>query len=217
VRKVVADELGEDVEVTATQGAPAAGAGARTLELLRWTVERIARVPGLVIRPLPESRQLLQAHLVVPTGDRFLKLRGELPLAWKTPLLERGRKPTAEERRHAVLQHLPELPRDAEVFASPADGGAFAYLALLPWRKEPRMTLVLGIAAARYELRLGELIAAAHRIALEEAEELALPTDRERARAGHKDFEHDWLARQGASGARPGGLLDRLVSRFRGD
>jgi CheY-like chemotaxis protein len=214
VRKVVADELGDDIEVTATRAAPGAGDAPKTLELLRWTVERIARVPGLVIHPL--DRQTPQVHLVLPTGDRFLKLRRELPLAWSAPILEAGRKPTAEQLGHAVLERLPELPRDSEVFARADDGGAFAYLALLPWRQAPRKTLVLGLAAARSELRHRELIAAAHGIALEEAEELAQPTDRELSLSGQRNFEHDGFLTAKPRGPAPTGLFERLARRLRG-
>jgi CheY-like chemotaxis protein len=216
VRKVVADELGIDVEVTATKAAPQRGASQATLELLRWTVERIAHVPGLVIRPLPEDVKSLQFHLVVPTGDRFQKLRRELPLAWSAPLRERGHRPTAEQRNHPVLQHLPRLHGDDEVFALADQGDTFVYLALLPWRKEPRMTVVLGVAAARYEGRHWELLAAAHATALEETEELELPADRERAAAGGPAFEHDWLttATWPNPGGQPSGLLERITSIF---
>jgi hypothetical protein len=179
VRKVVADELGAAVEISRTKEAPQQG---QARELVRWTVERIARVPGLVIRELPADPSTLQMQLVVPKGERFDKLRAELPLAWSAPAAD-----------NPVLKHLPDLDAGAQVFVAPS-GGAWLYLALLPWRREPRITLALGIVSAKPVPRT--LLELAHAIALEEVEDLPLPqvpAPEESTGAGQPVFEYDWI------------------------
>jgi hypothetical protein len=180
VRKVVADELGAATEISKTRDSPHHG---EARDLIRWTVERIARVPGLVIRELP-APGTPQMQLVVPRNERFEKLRHELQRVWPA-----AARPVFDD----ALETFTQGPLT---------------LALLPWKREPRITLVLQGDRALLEL--------AHRIALEEAEDLPLPeTPDESTGAGQPIFEYDWIATPEYVGpdrrARPTAFLSRFT------
>ncbi len=217
VRQVVAEELGAVSEVSVTQSAPhAQGEDRRTRELVRWTVERLARSPRLVIRELPEDQGLLQVQWVIPTGARLEKLRGELALGW-TRLKERGHALSRAERKHPVTRQLPELSEQSELYAHDAGGGSWLFLVLLPWRRAPRVTVVLGALAADRG-PWWALLQEAHRISLEEVKELPLPelpSDDEATGTGQHALEYDWVVTRNYVGPdrrrEPTGFLNKFM------
>lgn len=220
VRRVVAEELGAMLETTAIKSLPAAPVSdrQRTRDLLRWTVERITRVPGAVIRELPREPQSLQLQFVLPAGARLDTLRSELVLGWSTPIKEGGEPPARKERRHPVLRRLPDLSPGCVVYAHAASEGRFVYLALLPWRSEGRVTVVIGVAASRFDPRSWELLTEAHRTALEEASEFPLPNvppEEEGTGPGQHILEYDWIVTDSYVGQdrreRPTSFLNRFV------
>ncbi len=168
-------------------------------ELLLWTAVRLTQVRGVVIRRLPARE--LQLEFVLLASRSNEALRADILRRWLWPLKPRDAKPARPDRGHPVLKHLGGLSLESEVYAKEVAGEGFhLYLALLPWRGEPRLTVALGIRGDRPGLR--ELLAAAHDHAVAEVAEFSLPeagaasaTDAvEASGAGRILPEYDWVA-----------------------
>ena len=188
----------DEPSVSANRPAPP-----RTDELLRWTAMRIARTKGAVVRPLPPDERAHQLQFVIPRGKRVESLREDVLREWLWPVKPLGAKP---DRKHPVLQRLGGASRESEVYAR--DGG---YLALLPWRREPKITAVLGVMEPASWPALRD----AHALALEELAEFALPVPDEVTGAGHAVPEYDWIVTRDYAGPdrrrRPTSFLNRFI------
>src|SRR6185503_17531074 len=112
----------------------------RTSELLRWTATRIAQTKGAVVRPLPPDPRALQLQFVIPRGKRIEALREDVVKEWLWPVKPRDGKPARKDRAHPAVKRLGGLSLESEIYAR--DG---AYLALLPWQREKKITVVLGV------------------------------------------------------------------------
>ncbi len=143
-------------------------------DLLRWTAVRLTQVRGVVIRQLRPHE--LQLEFVLLASRRNEALRADILRRWLWPLKPRDAKPARADRGHPVLSLLGDLSIESEVYAKEVRGEGFhLYLALLPWRKEPRLTVALGICADAERPDFRELLAAAHDQAVAEVAEFSMP------------------------------------------
>ena len=118
------------------------------LELLRWSASRLAQVKGVVVRQLPRDPQALQLQFVVPEGKRIESLRTDVVKQWLWPVKPRDASVARKDRKHPVVQMLGGLSPRSEVYARHV-AGVYAYLVLLPWQHEKRITAVLGLLAEK--------------------------------------------------------------------
>ncbi len=186
-------------------------------ELVRYSAARLAQVPGVIVRPLAPDPHALQLQFVLRGSKRIEALRDDLVRRWLLPLKARGAKAGREQRSHPVAARLGGLSSEAEVWAREVPGaGAFVYVALLPWKSEPRHTAVLGLCTDRYEPGQWQLLADAHRQALAELSEFALPeapSERDQER-GAAMPEYDWIVTPGYVGLDRRRTPTSLFNRF---
>lgn len=188
-------------------------------ELLRWTAVRLTQVRGVVIRPLPRDVRTLQLEFVLLASRRNDALRADVLRRWLWPLKPRDAKPAARDRGNAVLRQLGDLSLSSEVYAKEVPGERLhLYLALLPWRSEPRLTVALGICAHEHRPGLRELLAAAHDRAVAEVAEFSLPSapSAQEAQAEVRALpDYDWIATADYVGPdrrrAPTGFLNRYL------
>lgn len=199
VRKALAELLSPDevsVSVSRARGLDWMAAE----ELLRWTAVRFTRAKGVVLRALPKERGVLQQQFVLLQARRNEQLRQDLLAQWLWPLKPRGAAPARKDRGHPVLRRLGRLTEEAEVYARQVGKqDAWVWVALLPWRREPRLTAVLGVEVPagppRPELRA--LLEEVHRRALDEVTDFPLPdlgAGEEASGVGQPLLEYDWVA-----------------------
>ena len=178
----------------------------RTEELLRWTAMRIARTKGAVVRPLPPDPRALQLQFVIPRGKRIEALREEVLKEWLWPVKPRDEKPARKDRDHPAVKRLGGLSRESEIYAR--DG---AYLALLPWQHEQKLTAVLGVL----EPASWPMLRESHALALDELAEFALPVSDEVTGAGQAMPEYDWIVTKDYAGPdrrqRPTSFFNRFI------
>jgi ActR/RegA family two-component response regulator len=120
--------------------------------ILRETLDDALGLPGIVVRQLPVREGDTHLELVVRTGDPFGRFHCTLPGRWGWPMKESHQQMRARDAAHPVLHVVGELGRGQEVYARTLDGpihepggSAYVYLALLPWRRRKKTTLVLGV------------------------------------------------------------------------
>ena len=176
------------------------------VELLKWTVSEAVRVPGVVIRsyrPLPNK---LEIQLVFRIDREFERFHCELPRRWRWPLRSRSGEVFSQvEREHPSVQNLGEILRDQEIFVRPIVGSPdSAYVAILPWNKDDRVTVAVGIwvedgegeVRAAREHALREL----HAWAVQAVPELTLPTLDKTTEGICYLLEYDWVVTKGYVG-----------------
>jgi hypothetical protein len=201
--------------------------------VLRECVDDAIALPGVVVRQLPADLGDAHLELVVRSGEEFDRFHCSLPGRWGWPLKESHQRIGRGGRDHPVLHVVGELGRGQEVYARVIDGGdagaeVHAYLALLPWRRRAKVTLVLGILGRRtgddapLSVRLPEarrILEVLHARAIAEVPAYYLPAPD----AHGKDLvvryvqEYDWVATPKYVGVdrrkRPTSLLNTHVGR----
>jgi hypothetical protein len=114
------------------------------------------------------------------------------------------------------------MGRDQELYGKAVDSvEAHAYLAILPWRREARVTVVLGFVGGADERTVSDLRAAlaqVHRIGVEESLEFAMPkAPAERGSGESKAWyskEYDWVVTDGYVGPDRRARPTRFLSRY---
>lgn len=156
-------------------------------ELLRWTALRLAQVKGAVVRPLPPDPRAMQLQLVLPAGQRIEALRQDVLRQWLWPVKPRDAQVSRKDRAHPVVRMLGWLSPGAEVYTREI-AGVHAYVALLPWQREKRITAALGVLDPHY----WDLLRTVHADAVATLSEFSLP-DVDVTGAGAVVPEYDWI------------------------
>ena len=213
LRSALSDHDEQSVSRSVAQGA----AWEAAEELVRYSALRLSQVPGVIVRPLAPDPHALQLQFVLRGHKRIEALRDDLVRRWLLPLKARGAKADRRQRAHPVAERLGGLSRGAEVWAREVPGaGASVYVALLPWKREPRHTAVLGLCAGRYQPGHWQLLADAHKQALAGLCEFALPeapSERDQER-GAAVPEYDWIVTPGYVGLDRRQTPTSLFNRF---
>lgn len=172
--------------------------------LLRETVSAAVRVPGLWIRSYRPKAGRFEVQLVFPTSREFDAFHCALPQRWGWPARigrdepRRKRDPVAN---HRSIERFGRVERDQEIYVRPIRGSPdAAYLALLPWRKDERITLGLGVWLENEENtrdptheRRTALLGEAFDRAVREVGQFT-PASRDDAEEGVRHLlEYDWL------------------------
>ena len=169
------------------------------VELLEWTISEAVRVPGVVIRSYRPQPNKLEIQLVFRLGRDFERFHCELPRRWRWPARARsGEVFTQVEREQPSVQHLGAIEQDQEIFVRPLVGSAdSAYLAILPWNKDDRITVALGVwtedgdetACATRARVMTEL----HARAIREVPQFTLPTLDKTTDGVRYLLEYNWV------------------------
>lgn len=219
LRKLLAGALGTAAEASVTRAAPLAAqlAAGRGEELLRWTVEQLVRVPGVVIRDLARDPGAPALQLVFPSAE-LAGLRTRLAKGWPPCLKAANARLRLRSLWHPVVRFLGGLSPGAELYALPATDGGHAFLALFPWTREPRVTALVGFLPAGEAAPGDRLFAELHALAVSTVPELPLPRlppDEEASGAGQPVLEYDWVVTGDYAGRdrrrRPTSFLNRFV------
>ncbi|MGZ6142763.1 MAG: DUF5658 family protein [Myxococcales bacterium] len=191
---------GEDASVSRVPAPPELD------ELLRWTALRLAQVKGAVVRPLPPDPRALQLQFVLPAGQRLEALRQDVLRQWLWPVKPRDAKVARKDRDHPVVRMLGWLSPGSEVYARED-----AYVALLPWQREKRVTAALGVLRPDW----WELLRSVHAEAIAALSEFELPALDEATGTGAVVPEYDWIITPDYVGpdrrVAPTGFLNRFV------
>lgn len=208
VREVLDELLGET-----TREPPCDGTEdwASLPELLRETISAAVRVPGLCIRSYRPKAARFEVQLVFPASREFDAFHCALPQRWGWPARV-GRDEPSRKRRplanHRSIERFGRVERDQEIYVRPLRGSAdAAYLALLPWSKDERVTLALGvwleddenIHDSRHERReavLGEAFAQAVR----EVGQFTPPSQDDAKEGVRHLLEYDWVVTENYAG-----------------
>lgn len=169
------------------------------VELLEWTILQAVRVPGVVIRSYRPQPNKLEVQLVFRLGLDFERFHCELPRRWRWPArAHSGEVFTAVEREHPSVQNLGAIEQDQEIFVRPVQGSAdSAYLAILPWNKDDRITVAVGVwtedrdegtRAARTSA-----MTALHALAVREVPQFTLPTLDKTTDGVRYLLEYNWV------------------------
>jgi DNA-binding NarL/FixJ family response regulator len=176
--------------------------------LLMWTAERIVAFPEVVIRAMAGTSPELE--LVVPR-DQMAALRTILTERWGPPVKAVGQRGV----RHPLVERL-RPSREQEVFAHALGDGGFLFVGLFPWRREPRLTVLLGCAVTD-EAAWRDDLAIVHRTAVAMVPELRVPAVRTPSDSvpAVPVPEYDWVVTRTYVGAdrrrRPTSFLNRFL------
>jgi CheY-like chemotaxis protein len=172
--------------------------------LLEWTAREAAKVRNVVVRGLPEDAAEAQVQWVMPQRSSLEAFRQAAVAKWHLPLKAKDAPLPATLRDHPVAAWLGGLSERAEVFCRKVDGDeVYAYLALLPWTKEPRVTCVLGVASDPPIPEWRAAVEAAHEASLKSVATFPLPEvpkDEEASGVGQLVPEYDWIVTRAYAG-----------------
>lgn len=165
--------------------------------LLEWTAKEAAKVRNVVVRGLPDDVTEAQAQWVMPARSSLEAFRQAAVSRWHLPLKTRDAPLSPALREHPVAAWLGGLSERAEVFCRKVDGEeTYAYLALLPWTREPRVTCVVGVASDPPAPRWRLAVDHAHATSLANVATFplpAVPSDDEASGMGQVVPEYDWV------------------------
>ncbi len=168
------------------------------VELLEWTVSEALRVPGVIVRSYRPLSNKLEIQVVCRLGRDFERFHCELPRRWRWPVRSQsGQVFSQVEREHPSVQNLGAIEQDQEIFVRPIVGSADrAYVAILPWNKDDRITVAMGIWVENGEgerATRARVMTDLHARAVREVPELTLPTIDRTTEGVRYLLEYDWV------------------------
>ena len=121
-----------------------------------------------------------------------------------------------KDRKHPAVRMLGGLSHRSEVYAKSVPGARLtAYLVLLPWQHERKLTAVLGLLTEAPRADLWPLLREIHAEAIDELTEFALPQLEETSGVGQAIPEYDWILTADYAGVdrrrKPTSFLNRFV------
>jgi hypothetical protein len=189
--------LEQEEEPSSSRSTVRGEAGDALDALIHFSATRLAQVQGAIVRPLAPDPRALQLQFVLRGEKRIESLRRDLNRRWGLPIKARGGDLATRWRGHPAPKRLGRLTGEAELWCVQPEGEpSCAYLALLPWSREPRLTAVVGLVAPGASASAAGLLADAHRQALSALAEFSLPAAPETVRderLGTAAPEYDWI------------------------
>jgi hypothetical protein len=158
------------------------------------TATAFARVHGAVVRSLPANASAAQLQIVVPTGNDAEHVRRGVIDYFGAALKERGQTDDDAFRRHPLFGVLGALSVEQEVFAVRPTMEDVVYVAIFPWRKEAKTTVVIGVLSEGDALEGDRVVRGARERVVEELGEFAVPM-LDSAPAGKARYvpDYDWV------------------------
>ncbi len=194
---------------------------ASTLELLRWTVSQMVGVPGVVIRSYQPQANKLEVQFVAHRDRDFESFHCELPRRWRWPVRARaGEAFTQVGGERLSAQSFGEIERDQEIYVLPLDHAVgCAYLALLPWTKDGRITIALGVwlddaASDEAKQTTASAVSELHAQAVREVAQFTLPALDDAVGGVRYLLDYNWVVTQGYAGPDRRKEDTSLVNRY---
>lgn len=202
-------------------GASRPAGWASTLELLRWTVSAAVGVPGVVIRSYQPQSNKFEIQFVAHLDRDFESFHCELPRRWRWPVRAReGEAFTQVGGERLSVQSFGELERDQEIYVMPLEHAVgCAYLALLPWTSEGRITVALGVwledgTPDDTKEATASAVSDLHTQAVSEVAQFTLPTLDDAASGVRYLLEYNWVVTQSYAGPDRRKEDTSLVNRY---
>ena len=171
----------------------------RAVQLLKWTVREIIKIKGMVIRQLPPNKNDLQLQFVLPDDYQVEDFMGVASLQWKKPLKARGVPLPSDSAGHAVIRMLGRLDPAQGLFAREITqesmiGTLHTYVAILPWRREAKVTVAVGFLGTDQDPVLRPILEELHKLAVAEVPSFVLPKLRDKLEDNIQYTpEYDWV------------------------
>ncbi|MBI2376044.1 MAG: protein kinase [Deltaproteobacteria bacterium] len=144
--------------------------------LLWWTVSRAGQVTGRIVRDLADRPGALEVQLVLPLGIEYDRLLSDLRHHWGEPLKAAGKSLPFNRRRHPAAVFVGKLEKAQSLSSVSVDGrDIHLYLLVLPWRREPKATLVLGVLTSEDKQAFVPVLRSLKEGAVRELSQVVLP------------------------------------------
>ena len=117
------------------------------IALLQWTAARAIAVPNIIIRSYRPEDEKLEIQIVFRLDRAFERFHCELPRRWRWPARATADDVfTKVDRTDPSIQELGAIAPAQEIYVCPmAESATRAYVAILPWTKDDRITVAFGL------------------------------------------------------------------------
>ncbi len=180
VSQIVRETLGDAATIARTSTtAVKVNAGGGEM-LLLGTSRRLARLGGTVVREYSPTTKELRLQFVIAAAQ-VDNLRTDLRRRWSKPIKSAGKAAAQGHENHPVLELLGTTSGPEEVYAAPASNDepdTCVYAIILPWRREPKMTVVLGVDCPEFSTAWADRLVEIHRFAVAQVAEFVVPSTR---------------------------------------
>jgi hypothetical protein len=199
VHKRVVDNLLKPSEATtgSTEGLGDARAWADAYNVMRNTAVHGCQISGSVIRPMPDDPQCMELQLVLPKNEDYEALRTSLPEKWNWPLKPMDQSLSRKAKKHPVVVSIGEIWDNQELYVRAiGDTDGFLYAMFLPWEREEKLTLILGLCVPTVDGRHQVLLKDIHNSLTQEVSQFVVPDYGENTaerEQGAYVAEYDWV------------------------
>ena len=196
-----------------------ARAWAEAHDVLRQTALHACQISGSVIRPLPDDPTCMELQLVLPNNEDYDALRASLPEKWNWPLKSMDQTLSRTAKKHPVVVSMGEIWDNQELYVRAiGDTAGFLYAMFLPWEREKKLTLLLGICVPAVDGRHQALLKELHNSLTQEVSQFVVPDYGENTAEREKGAyvaEYDWVVTPQYVGPerrdKPTGLLNAYL------
>lgn len=169
----------------------------RAKDMLQWTAAKAARIRGVIIRPFPDDHSVTQIQLVIQQTERMARFRDSLPQRWEWPLKPRDQSLPSNHKKHPVVKKLGKIWGEQELFVQQVfEEDIYLYLLLLPWERENKTSLILGIHAETPDDKIFSALEEVHEYITMHVSRLVVPeavTDEKTGEGPAYLPDYDWV------------------------
>ncbi len=189
------------------------------ISLLQWTAARAIAVPDVVIRSYRPDDEKLEIQVVFRLDRAFERFHCELPRRWRWPARASADDVfTKVDRKDPSIQELGAIAPDQEIYVCPLAGSSTrAYVAILPWTKDGRITVAFGLWVGDEDEGRAErsaMMADLHAQIVKDVPALTLPTLDDAVDGTRFLVEYKWVLAEGYAGPDRRDGDTSMVNRF---
>ena len=150
----------------------------RVQALMKWTVARLTQVHDRVIRPFGQEKDNLVNQLVLPLGPSLERLKKDLREEWGEPIKQSGEELNSLYKEHPCMSYLGYLGKEQELYSLDQHSAQMTiYLALLPWKEQPYVTLIVGMVPKDIEAKHMDFMGELYERAMDDASMIQIPVE----------------------------------------
>jgi hypothetical protein len=181
------------------------------VSLLQRTARDASHISNTAIRPFTTDGLLVQMQIVLPSQPRKYELfRASLRVDWQGPIRPSLSQRLFSNAKHPVLRAVGTLYPQQELYVRKVGDDEFVYALLLPWQRQERTTLVLGVLAQEHLQDAQSLMQTLHQMTLEELSQFFVQLSEE---VFQYATEYDWIVTDNYVGPDRRGEPTSFVSR----